>query len=1436
MSKLTRKQLEDICLENGIKPLKSINMVSLCEKLKENGVDITDDCEIYSKGKKSPPKVVTKKSPKVVSKKSPKVVTKNSPKVVSKKSPSKVVSKKSPKVVTKKSPKVVTKKSPKVVTKKSPKVVSKKSPSKVVSKKSPSKVVSKKSPSKVVSKKSSKNESEILDFSNINSAEDLLILVKSDYKSKVSHEDLREKYGIVIPPFKNKKDEWNYIENEILFRYPKIIKRKNISPPNINFNKFDFTQLQYYTASEILDYYPLSSSTTWDSFETMVGHIFSGKVDQNIKLSDISINLTGVRNEEMIKGFKNVTKNSLIKIFGFVPPYKKSLDHIRLSVSMWPIFLEKLGSIEFFSEMSPLEKSDWLYKNQSKEKDFSRVENIKIQIISVGDSDIGKKIDQEDIQSILENEYTTPMEVLSKFPAKEGSKANKVSLFFDSTYWKVVQNFKYVDEFSGLYFDIMDGTCKFGKVESKDIIEVEHGTNSKIAFVNESGNINKVMLFDLISEMLDVSLEELDEIELLIKDFSPGVLKSLLQKIIRYRPLYVERYSSSAFLLVTLSLLYLHPGSFVPDIQRWVTGSESFCKRLAVTIFEDSYIEDVHILSSLLMSALLIQKVRQWKPSVELVQNWFHAAVEALDSEKYWKYKTKGPVIKGIEDNKFESYPKLNSVELSSHLLAEIKSFETDIYMIYDISKTNEIIKSKLKRPKNMPLYHCIDQHSVPEVAYYFGYETVSQFGSVSDLFSKFWKSLVGVNTRKNLVEKQDPFVIAAKNAQKNFLISKQTIKKKILNYKKHIMMDFKMEESYIAGLVGAIQMKTTPKTFVTLNPQNIYEMVSIRKPSREMKEAIVDDDIVKDNEKKVWEMLRKQGLKMNKIILPYPNTFENILLKYDDEFYVEIDGKRSTIEEFTNYSFKLPYLSKVCDPILNKGTGIEINAISKFKRLMKEQPSQVIRRLKQFLGDHKTKIEMYKISRDGSSKELIMIDFLVFELLLEMCKLFPIAIEKQEGKTVTFTIHFLGLINYLLSLLREEKVKYKKWNIKLSERKAWPHQVEALDKMIERNKEGKRGQFIWIPVGLGKTQIVLSYLYYLNGINQLPEYIIYSLPDTAIKSFIKEAEPFGFDMELIHPIKSKITSNIKINKTCNLSPFTISLIDHDHLRLCDNLSQYNSIFIIDEVHKTLNDTLRTNHALQLSHNSTEFIAMTGTVVIDTKIYKLIKWLSQINQFEINQNNFWVSVNSMISKKIDTGLDIIREEIIPEFNKKEHKEYYDLVPPGLGGKNYSSKISDLNQAANICYQVCDRYIVEQTLLELKNGNKVFIVARNKEQQKELYGALSHKKVYLIEKGKSILLTKEMVKNKEAKDYDVVITTINQSAGYTITLMNVMITSVYPSNQATREQLEGRINRIGQTSKFVKYITVHVGLLTYIFNHHQDAKNLSDVLNSLVKSI
>jgi superfamily II DNA or RNA helicase len=377
-----------------------------------------------------------------------------------------------------------------------------------------------------------------------------------------------------------------------------------------------------------------------------------------------------------------------------------------------------------------------------------------------------------------------------------------------------------------------------------------------------------------------------------------------------------------------------------------------------------------------------------------------------------------------------------------------------------------------------------------------------------------------------------------------------------------------------------------------------------------------------------------------------------------------------------------------------------------------------------------------------------------------------------------------------------------------------------------------------------------------------MPKYILYTLPDSAVNSVIDEIQKYNFPINYIIPLKSiknkkipnkfiiedknqiLIQSKYTVTQKSNLKPYTINIIEHDHLRKCEqDFVPYmmDCIFIVDEVHKTLNETKRTSTALNLAHLSQKFIVFTGTPVIDNKIYKLIWWLEQIVDFEVTPNNFWVSANNIVARKITTGVHVNRDEIQAEFQPDESSEYQRYAPTSLGGSNKNTSIKDLQKITEICYRVCNRKMIDETLYFLNQNRGVMLVAKDKDHQQELKQLLIHsglleKDIFVMTNSESIFMTDENVKKKLVHDYKVVIVPISKPEGYTLTRLSVMISSVYPSNQAKREQIEGRINRIGQSQKEIYYRIIHTGVLSFILRNHNSAKSLKDALYDLAKNI
>lgn len=107
------------------------------------------------------------------------------------------------------------------------------------------------------------------------------------------------------------------------------------------------------------------------------------------------------------------------------------------------------------------------------------------------------------------------------------------------------------------------------------------------------------------------------------------------------------------------------------------------------------------------------------------------------------------------------------------------------------------------------------------------------------------------------------------------------------------------------------------------------------------------------------------------------------------------------------------------------------------------------------------------------------------------------------------------------------------------------------------------------------------------------------------------------------------------------------------------------------------------------------------------------------------------------------------------------------------------------------------------------GEGVLLVATDGRHQAHLQRRLVESgvvRIHLITKDTPITLTP-----MDPRTLDVVITTKQHVEGYTLTQFRTMVMPLLLSNQATRGQLDGRLNRISQTSPFC---SLHHGALWY----------------------
>jgi superfamily II DNA or RNA helicase len=1260
-------------------------------------------------------------------------------------------------------------------------------------------------------------------------------------------------------------------------------------------------------ANKILEYYRSDEK----------GRVFgSGKYtikDAEERFSKMSVSLTGARAGDIIVGASKGTNGAVIRLYGKdVPPEKTRLDSIRAYPELWDRFLVKLGSVPFFAKMTSLSREVWLAMHEASNENSIGGEGTRLELVQPGTSNFAEVLEEEDLDLLIqgnpdsEDGYWSYTEIENMFPRKPGSKAVRHTLILIRSFWKIAVDYEVASSFEGVSLNVQSGDvitdAKANEIQEMFIVpgitkEIEK-LKGKWVRPTGSDGIQKVgllvskdrLLTDNIPALItDIVPCEFERIKDSYRNFTGASYKSLLQKIIRFRPKTVEmpdgfRVPADHALAVCIGMLAMHPGAFVPDIQRYVTGIESCAKRLGVTIVEDSYTTNNHDLLSLMSGSLLSQRVRSWKPDETVMRQWTVAGIKGWESLTAAIVDFQGEVTK----KPYVLTAGQTPLEAASAILDELRSFPTDLGLARAWARDYPNIKTSkaVSTPDIMRLEHCVDHHWAPGVIHYFRPEFVYTTGKGKNigqpfekLFGVIWDKASSINPRKNKIDfskyERIPEILEIRHAQKLYLTALQTKQKTRAQTGDTYEVEYILPESWIAAMVGPIEIKISgfPVMIVTMAGDDPMRLLVIRSPSRNMSVEPLTPEQEEVAIKSAKRRL-KDGIKLDKTQLPDPSLQgHHVYLMEDSEgepFYAVGKPKEEEVrywDDARELSVSVPILEKMDDWSVEKALvytsyGIEEGADESLELLLEETSNPIILRALTYISTFDRTIEMNRISRDGGGTyhAVTLEDVPAYQFLLRLSSLFPAGLAPCEHGPSRFVVK-VGPVLWNLRKKISTKMAgrsvegadgWEKVRFSDDSRELWEHQTSMVADMVKNNEAGNKGNFIWVTVGLGKTAGILTFLQHLKSVRKLPKYIIYTLPESAIKSIIDEIKCFGVPINLIIPLKdirkkagNYATSGITITQNCEPVPYVINMIEHDHLKKCEEtLMEFapRSFIVVDEVHKTLNDSKRSSVAQGAAQLSEDFVVLTGTPVIDSNTHKLLPWLKQVVPYEVNSKNFFVAANSMIAKKVKTGVKVNDEEPVAIMTTSEEKAYRELVPPVLGGTNPNPRSDDWRVATEICYSSASRDMAKETLRSVRVDNRgVMLVAKDKKHQEVLRLLLialgmKNSDIYVLQGGDSISLTDDTVKEGKIHDYRVVIVPISMSAGYNLTRLSVMITSVYPSNNATRTQLRGRIDRISQNSKQVWYRTFHVGILTSIMRNHNAAKNLNTALEGLAEMV
>lgn len=946
---------------------------------------------------------------------------------------------------------------------------------------------------------------------------------------------------------------------------------------------------------------------------------------------------------------------------------------------------------------------------------------------------------------------------------------------------------------------------------------------------------------------------------------------SLIQKAIRRRPrtmVHPETSEEFETMDIVRRIASRHcrreqPGFFLPRIGKFVSGFQHFMKRLFIIAAEDSAYEQDEMVD-MSMTALLASLQPLWSPSETVVSRIVEQSLKLLSSGLTSKYKTN-------KDWPMASDFKSCLPALVQNTMGGMTGDQRMLrWLALHEEDRNSVGAEGPLLDLHDPLDIYCDQHQDGRLAC-----LLDQTGQqVPGLLSKAFRTVSGFNTRRNAVSDRTAF------QQQVFdgLRASSKMMRGIVPCRPEATgstFEYSLPIASIAGMVGQVEIShDRHKYFVTVSTRNVHEFIVIPKPSRDNTKGLEDiTPTVKENVIGKAKEVLTSGITAKS---SFEEAFTRKSIYYQEKQWW-IAGKPWAAQR--NRSVKL-----TVDPdwlLLDAETTRPMSWTSTFgvaRHFSKGARQFALGRM----AGYETLVTCPKIGREGTGTDeaLTGLEGESYQFLSYLANHFPDALYPSKKKAFAFETRSVPFRKQLCDKLRASISFACTWPVWSSHLTLKPEQSLALTEMLDSHSKGM-ASFLWMLVGQGKTLTVLKYLEDTRD----SKFIIWACPKTAVRSIAVQIKEVGWNPVQLYPSSGLLNSHstpdlraLHAKGNFKLHRKFVHIIEHDHLRkftdmLANQMNQ--TAFVFDEVHKVMQSTTkRTASALRLARIARQLVALTGTPIVDKSGYGLMQWLRLCVPFPVTAGNFWVAANSMISP-LNTG-DVIIEDVemqAPESDndKAFFKQNFPSRAPwhGMTGQPSPRQWIDMRHRTN---EIVTREIVRVALSCYRrhpenwreehfesvtrerspgthwqqNSQRPMIVAASSAHVVQIAdqllvagvepasvlcvgGTRPKTLAASIKHEKTIHLSEKAVINGDAKPYKIVIVPKTKCTGYSMTWMTCMITGSYPSNQADRTQMRGRINRLDCQRLYKSYFTVLAGTTTITYHHQKAAAMMEKAL-------
>lgn len=569
-----------------------------------------------------------------------------------------------------------------------------------------------------------------------------------------------------------------------------------------------------------------------------------------------------------------------------------------------------------------------------------------------------------------------------------------------------------------------------------------------------------------------------------LRHFSMGVLKSCLQKTIRFHAkkvdIYGERISVEVVAAVSTGLLFALKGGFSPELQLFSKGSTAALKRLGVILVEDAW-DSAAALAALF--GLASVSCGDYAVPREVTVLVMRLAAKAAGSSTVISRKTGS---ESRSESRSESTLKLSArevtfIEAAAKLLRSLRSFPTDLEMLDELAgdaASNLEVKlqsDRLSRPCVMPLCHIVDQHSFRGIGHVLPKDFAASF---KERFRLLFEC-TGSNPRRAQLKDETPRLRAAQSfcLKKLFKKKKREREESSEELKESLEVALELDPGVLAAAVGPIQVKgTQPKRelLVLLGLQCPEDEVVMQKPVRQVRDLLISGD---ERNLAVQSARSRRHALSSPLLRKKEASFHDGMWHVDGESWRELVKKGLKITVHLEEAPSWLQNSEMSDNFLDDdraleealdfiGLGMLRDAEELVKRIMRQCSRSISLRALSLIRQQYEKVSMPTPSLHGgiASDQMAAYegDWLVYRLLVLLYRLVPGAL--RPSMPPNFKVVNVILLRLLEKWMQETSLQFVSEVSSLRE-KTWRAELgEALERiepqLMEHQREAIRSSF----------------------------------------------------------------------------------------------------------------------------------------------------------------------------------------------------------------------------------------------------------------------------------------------------------------------------------------------------------------------------------------